>query len=373
MSARRTIDDTGNDWPIMRTFLSAVNCKFLRIVIVLTLAFFVQPAQCSAGVMDPQLKLGEYLFLDANLSRDGSTSCSTCHIPSRAYADFKARSQGAGGATGTRNAPSLIDANANTTFFWDGRRSSLNEVVLDPFTNPVELGLASAEDALVRLSRERGTLARFRSAFPTDKAWPSLKQVQTALTRFVSSLASGSSAYDVAISHKTLLPSIAERGRQLFDGIAGCAKCHVDSGNKARFTDEEYHHSEFGEATQSPTLSSLVASVVKSELTPSDLGPKILTDPAWSELGRFAFTRDPRDIGFFRTPSLRNVAVTAPYMHDGSIATLSEAVDHEIYYRGLSQGHPINLTQDERQAIVAFLECLTAASFATERDPSTKW
>jgi cytochrome c peroxidase len=104
-----------------------------------------------------------------------------------------------------------------------------------------------------------------------------------------------------------------------------------------------------------------VQDVLSENLDASALGPRVLTNAQWSDLGRFVVSHRPADIGAFRTPSLRNVAVTAPYMHDGSIVTLEAAVDHEIYYRGFSSGHPINLTQAERNAIVAFLESLTDA------------
>jgi cytochrome c peroxidase len=106
-------------------------------------------------------------------------------------------------------------------------------------------------------------------------------------------------------------------------------------------------------------LPELAKEVVREDLDAAALGPKVLAEPAWSALGRFVVSHDPADVGAFRTPSLRNVALTAPHMHDGSIATLTEAVDHEVYYRGVSVGHPIDLTLAERQALVSFLETLT--------------
>jgi cytochrome c peroxidase len=149
-------------------------------------------------------------------------------------------------------------------------------------------------------------------------------------------------------------------GRQLFVQ-AGCGGCHVVSQTGIPTTDGQYHHSGIGDATQSSQLPQLVQDVLSENLDASALGPRVLTNAQWSDLGRFVVSHRPADIGAFRTPSLRNVAVTAPYMHDGSIVTLEAAVDHEIYYRGFSSGHPINLTQAERNAIVAFLESLTDA------------
>ena len=156
----------------------------------------------------------------------------------------------------------------------------------------------------------------------------------------------------------------------MFSGVAQCSECHRIDADATRFSDDSYHHSGIGAATQSKTLSQLSQAVMTANLDASQLGPKLLTDSAWSALGRFAVSHQPADIGAFRTPSLRNVAVTAPYMHDGSIATLSEAVDHEIYYRGFSRGRPINLSIAERQALCAFLTSLTDAEY---RDSATAY
>ena len=143
-------------------------------------------------------------------------------------------------------------------------------------------------------------------------------------------------------------------------GVAGCSECHSIDGKRDRFSDGRYHHSGVEQASVSTHLAIVTHAVIDQSLDAARLGPKVLTDPDWSALGRFTVTHNPADIGAFRTPSLRNVAATAPYMHDGSIATLSEAVDHEIYYRGFSQERPINLSSDERQMLVeVFLKALT--------------
>ena len=311
------------------------------------------------GAKQLQVELGRTLFADVSLSHDGRTSCQSCHNPAHAYADSHPRSMGTDGRVGTRNAPSLVGIGNDTTFFWDGRRTKLEDVVIDPFTNPVELGLPSVGDVIARLRLEPNVMGKFRAAFPTAPDVPSIAQVSFALAAFVRSLDTGTSAFDQMRTQQHALSAEADRGRRLFDGIAGCSSCHAMANEAATFSDGQYHHSGIGAATQSVTLPELTKSVVAASLDATALGPKVLTDADWSALGRFTVTHKPADIGAFRTPSLRNVAMTAPYMHDGSIATLSAAVDHEIYYRGFSSGHPTNLTQTERQAIVAFLETLT--------------
>ncbi|MDR3385596.1 MAG: cytochrome c peroxidase [Rudaea sp.] len=309
-----------------------------------------------------QEALGKSLFEDKSLSLDGKVSCQSCHDPAHAYASAHARSIGVDGKTGTRNAPSLVGIANDDAFFWDGRRTRLEDVVLDPFTNPVELGLPSLDTLLERLGREPKLLAEFRETYPKANSVPTIEQVQTALASFVSSLTTTSSQFELLQPNGHLSSAVAEQGRLLFEGIAGCSDCHRVDGRVARFTDGQYHHSGVEQSAISARLSAVTQAVVTQNLDAAGLGPKLLIDPEWSALGRFCVTHNPADIGAFRTPSLRNVAITAPYMHDGSIATLADAVDHEIYYRGFSNGHPINLSLSERQALVAFLETLTDGS-----------
>jgi len=191
--------------------------------------------------------------------------------------------------------------------------------------------------------------------------------VRAALSRFVRSLQTSTASHDDQPTKQPAKGDV-DLGRRLFNGIAGCSTCHSTSGSVARFSDGQYHHSGIGHASQSPHLPELAEQVRRDNLDAGQLGPKILSDANWSSLGRYVVSHRPVDIGAFHTPSLRNVAVTAPYMHDGSIASLSEAVDHEIYYRGLSSGHPVNLTQSERSAIVSFLETLTDAAYVPYAD-----
>jgi len=307
------------------------------------------------------VELGQVLFRDTSFSRDGQTSCQSCHDPARAYADPRSRSQGTDHRSGTRNAPSLVGIGNDVAFFWDGRRTRLEDAVLDPFTNPVELGLSSKSELLDKLRHERKLSVKFRAAFPDDPVSPTVVQVSEALSEFVRSLRSEVSVYDRAQRDHMALAGEAEHGRQLFESVAGCNDCHTMVN--ARFTDDKYHHSNIGVEAQDQGLPKLAKMVALQNLEGSILGSRILADPEWSSLGRFVVSHRPRDIAAFRTPSLRNVAVTAPYMHDGSIPSLQEAVDHEIYYRGLSSGRVTNLSQAERKAIVAFLETLTDENY----------
>jgi cytochrome c peroxidase len=336
--------------------------NIFRITCVLTLALLgpstvglaVDDATCDAH----KAAFGAAVFRDPSFSKDGQVKCQTCHDPVHSYAENRARSVGNESRIGTRNAPSLIGISLDESFFWDGRRTRLDEVVLDPFTNPVELGLSSQAEIVDRARLEPALVELAKSAFPAEGSKLGLQQIQQGLVCFIRSLSTGSSVYDNANSERSSpLPSDAERGRQLFVGLAGCSECHrTDNG---RFTDNQYHHSGIEQNELLAKLPALTKAVLAESPRIENLGPKILADADWSALGRFVVSRRAADIGAFRTPSLRNVALTAPYMHDGSVKTLAEAVDREIYYRAFSTGRTVNLSQQERDALVAFLNSLT--------------
>jgi len=335
------------------TLLHSLSIDRLHVPALLAAIFLATPVPGARAAENAKIiELGREVFNDQALSADGKTSCGTCHDASHAYADPRPRSIGVLGKTGTRNAPSLIGIADDDSFLWDGRRTRLEDVVLDPFTNPVELGLKSKSEILGKLRLDPLVLSNFHAAFPNQNEVPTFEQVRTALGSFIHSLASQKSALG---SHT--LSAEAKLGQHLFDSTAGCAECHSRRGARPRYSDGQYHHSGIGPPPES--LAKLSTEVVRENLDADAIGPRVLSDPGWSSLGRFVVSHKPADLGAFRTPSLRNVAATAPYMHDGSIATLTEAVDHEIYYRRFSNGHSIDLSVPERQALVEFLKTLT--------------
>lgn len=333
--------------------------QFANAMAALAACFAISTARCAPA--NQSVELGRRVFADVALSRDGKVSCQSCHEAAHGYSDSHSQAIGVDGKVGTRNAPSLIGIAKDGAYFWDGRRSRLENAVVDPFTNPVELGLSSQEEVVRRLRSDPIMVVAFNAVYPNAPI--TFAHVQEALARFVRAQTSGTSAYDRAHSGGPPLTPQARLGETLFTGVAGCSTCHALDGTPPRFSDGQYHHSGINPAP-SERLSALAQAVVRENRGIASLGPKVLTDSDWSALGRFIVSHNPADIGAFRTPSLRNVAITAPYMHDGSIATLREAVDHEVYYRGFSTGHPINLTEEERQALVAFLESLTDEGYA---------
>jgi cytochrome c peroxidase len=314
---------------------------------------------------DAQIELGRRLFHDARLSRDGSVSCSTCHDAARAFTDGKPVSLGVGGAAGTRNAPSLINVAYATTLFWDGRRSTLEAQVADPFTNPREHGLSSHEDLLARVATGDEYRPLLATAFPDESGASQIQHLFGALAAYLRTLRAGDSAFDryYFAGEKKALDEPARRGFELFRGPAGCSQCHKIGPDSALFTDHKFHSVGVGSPDIAPQLPELTRKV--RSLTPAQIDALVVADRSIAALGRFLVTKDPRDIGKYKTPSLRNVAMTAPYMHDGSVDTLREAVDHEIYYRSIELGRAFILTPTEREDLVAFLGALT--SFCLKR------
>lgn len=250
---------------------------------------------------------GRRLFFDRRLSRDGSISCSSCHDPERAFSDGRTLAVGIFGRIGKRNSPALINRGYGRSFFWDGRISTLEEQVLKPIQDPNEMDL-TLEEASSRVGLAANEIAR-------------------SLASFVRSILSGDSPFDRFLNgdHNALTPE-QKQGLQVFRGKGNCTACHVGPS----FTDERLHN----------------------------------TGIAWRD-GKLADAGAGR--GDFKTPTLREIARTAPYMHDGSLATLEDVV--EYYDRGGNRSpgldaelRPLHLSAYEKHTLIAFLRCLSGRS-----------
>jgi cytochrome c peroxidase len=307
-----------------------------------------------------KIELGRKLFFDKRLSANGKVSCATCHIPGKAFTDAKPLAEGIEQRRGTRNTPTLINSGYNAAQFWEGRRASLEEQVLDPFVNPNEHGLPNQDEIVRRIHADKTYRPMFKNAFRGDSLVTPV-HVNQALASFVRSLAAGNSSADRYLygGDNAALSGDQRRGLELFRGRAQCTTCHTMRERDALFTDHDYHSLSIGFDRLAPKLAGLARRIAKTPR--AELDQLILSDADVAALGRFVITLDPKDIGRFKTPSLRNVALTAPYMHDGSIPTLEAAVDHEIYYRGQAMGRPLVLTPLEKSELVAFLQALTCA------------
>jgi len=274
------------------------------------------------------IALGRQLFFDPMLSRDSSLACASCHIPRLAFTNAQVVSQGVFGRQGHRNVPTLINRGWGQSFFWDGRSSTLEHQVLQPIQATTEMDM-SVEVVVRRLRDDPGYAKWFVAVF--DRA-PDRGGLARALAAYVRSIRAGDSPFDRLVDGD--LEALTERqhvGLRLFQGLAGCSRCH----NGPLFTDERFHN----------------------------------TGVAWRDgelidQGRFVVSGSEEDRGAFKTPTLREVERTGPYMHDGSLATLAEVI--EFYNRGGNANprldhalRPLDLTRDEMAALVAFLRSLS--------------
>jgi cytochrome c peroxidase len=317
---------------------------------------FKSDSQAAASVA-----IGKRLFFDKRLSADGTISCASCHKPERAFTDGLPVAQGIRGQLGTRNTPSLLNVAYETSEFWDGRRATLEQQVIDPLLNPREHGLRDADHVLTIIRNDREYIRELANAFSVAQEAITPELVAKALASFERTLIAGDSPFDRYLygGDHTALSSTAARGLELFRGRAKCASCHTIGDQSALFTDHLYHRVGVGmKAMEGQRLAAAATRVINA--TPGELDRLISENPDISALGRFVVTKNPKDIGLFKTPSLRNIAVTAPYMHDGSVTTLPEALDVEIYYRSSEAGRPLILTPQEKTDLLAFLDSLTS-------------
>ena len=278
-------------------------------------------------ITQARVDLGRRLFFDPILSADNSVACASCHRPEHGFASADGRPRGIRGQRLNRRAPTLLNRAYGQAFFWDGRTGSLEEQSLEPIANPVEMGSSVAE-AVKRLQASPDYRDRFAAAFDDGVTGPNLGK---ALAGFERVLLRGDSPVDRfrADGHREGMTPAVRHGLWLYESKARCWQCHRGTN----FTDESFHN----------------------------------TGVSWAQLppdpGRFAVTGREEDRGRFKTPTLRGVALTGPYMHDGSIQSLREVVD--FYDQGgRANPHldpilrPLQLTQEERDDLVAFLESL---------------
>jgi cytochrome c peroxidase len=274
-----------------------------------------------------KIALGSQLYFDPRLSADNSISCATCHAPEMGWANHNKVDTGIGGQKGTRNSGTILDAAYMKFQFWDGRAQSLEEQALGPIHNPVEMG-ETLEHVVQKLNAIDGYRTQFKAVFGTDVTSDGIAK---AIAAFERTVLSGPAPYDRFVAgDKTAMSQSAVRGMELFDGKAGCDACH----SQPLFSDQSFHNIGVGMDRPAP------------------------------DIGRQAVTHDPQDRGKFKTPSLRNVALTWPYLHDGSAATLDDVI--ELYDRGGVPNptldvriKPLGLTTEEQKDLVAFLQALT--------------
>ncbi|MGD8237138.1 MAG: cytochrome c peroxidase [Armatimonadota bacterium] len=331
-----------------------------------------------------KIALGEKLFNDTRFSSTGEVSCATCHDAEKVFTDSPLQvSEGINKLTGTRNAPTVVNSAYFETMFWDGRSPSLEDQALHPFTNPVEMGLKDHEPILQIVRKDPEYVKAFKQVFGRRAKAVTMAEVTKAIAAFERTKVSGDSAFDRYYfgREEDALTEAQKRGFDLFVNKGRCVSCHTIEQTQATFTDNRFHNIGVGINSVQEDVPELASEFIRAEATADEVDVKVLTDKRTSELGRLVVTRDFDGIGAFKTSTLRNVAVTAPFMHDGSIATLRDVVVH--YNNGgvtnegdpvndfLSGGiRPLNLTDEEIDDLVAFMEALTSPEFLRLLKPS---
>jgi cytochrome c peroxidase len=279
-----------------------------------------------------RVALGKRLFFDPILSRDRSVACVFCHDPGRAYTDGRTVAIGVFGRRGTRNAATLINRRYGVSFFWDGRMPTLEEQVLQPIQDPKEMDLTLGE-AVTRLKDHQNYPQLFQSAFGAEV---SVEGLSRALAGYLRTILSADAPVDrYATGDSEALSAQAVQGLKIFRGKGNCTACHAGP----TYTDERFHNT--GVAWREPSATSGQPGRFQDE-------------------GRFVVTGKVEESGAFKTPTLREIAWTAPYMHDGSLATLSDVV--EFFDRGGNLNpcldrelRPLRLSADEKRALEVFL------------------
>ena len=301
--------------------------------------FFVQPDPGFSSVVADQhslVNLGILLFFDPRLSEDNDLSCASCHIPEKAYTDGRQLARGKGGRRLTRNTPTLLNVAENSTFFWDGRTRSLEAQILEVMQNKDEMNIKP-----ISLEAKLNQVPEYVSQFQDIYGTPvTIVGITYAIAAFEKTLITGQASFDRFLygDMEAMTPS-AQRGMALFQDEAKCAFCHKGF----TLTDFDFHN------IGVPPL-------------PIASGRK---NSAPEDVGRFGVTRHSEDRGSFKTPSLRNVAQTAPYMHNGVMETLAEVI--EFYNKGGGKNpnldvqiEPLGLTKEEKKDLVEFLIALTS-------------
>jgi cytochrome c peroxidase len=327
-----------------------------------------------ATLTPARVALGQKLFFEPRLSGDGTVACATCHDPDRAFTDGRPVSVGIHGRVGQRNAPTVLNALYNKHQFWDGRVSTLEQQAALPITNPFEMGSASIGDAVSRIASDKDYQTQFVQAFGRGV---NEQDMLSAIAAYERTLASFDSPFDHFIAgDANAISDSAKRGWELFNTKARCHLCHALTENQrdaTLFIDNDFHNIGIGILRHRVAP---LAQQAERELAQGDLAAIDTTaiTGEMSVLGRFLVTRKQSDIASFKTPGLRNVVVTAPYFHDGSMQTLWDVMDHYNKGDGITDPwldkdmQPLALSESEIDDVVAFLASLTSPQYKEVSD-----
>ncbi|MGZ3620645.1 MAG: cytochrome-c peroxidase [Candidatus Binataceae bacterium] len=333
------------------------------------------PAELYSWVIPPdnpqtpaKVELGRKLFFDDRLSADGTVSCDQCHAPAKGFTDQLPASMGIHHAFGQRNSPTVLNALFNTLQFWDGRAPTLEKQIEGPILNPVEMGNKSFDDVVAKVKAIPEYQQSFQTVFNGAVTMDNIEKTIAAYERTQTAFDTPFDRF-MAGDQKAISAS-AKRGWSLFNGKGRCMTCHGWNPTQPLFTDNRFHN-----IGVSAHKSDFVPLARKALVLISQGGgglqqlDQLAIQSDMSGLGRFLVTKQPHDIGGFRTMGLRDLLVTEPYFHDGSQQTLWDVLDH--YNKGGVQNPyldggllPLGLSESEEDDLVAFLATLTSPEYA---------
>ncbi len=324
-----------------------------------------------------KIKLGDKLFHDKRFSTTGEVSCATCHDKTKAFTDSPlAVSEGINKLTGTRNAPTVINSAYLHSQFWDGREPDLEGQSGQPFLNPIEMGLKDYTPILNVIKNDPDYQQQFKAVFGKSGDEVTIEEVKMAIASFERTVISGNSAFDRYQygDDKSAMSESAIRGLEVFVGQGRCVSCHTISQTHSLFTDNRFHNLGVSFNLIDKDVKEMANKFSRAKERGANVDIAVLSNKNTSELGRFVVTDEYRDMGSFKTPTLRNINETAPYMHDGSQQTLEDVV--EFYNLGglLEEGDPVNafqsggirplnLNDQQKEDLVEFLKALTSPEF----------
>jgi cytochrome c peroxidase len=331
-----------------------------------------------------KVALGRSLFFDKRLSADGTVSCATCHDPANAFTDHGPVAVGVSGKVGMRNAPTILNAMFSERLFWDGRAGSLEEQAKQPLINQFEMGMGNYDSVVERVGTISEYRAKFQRIFRSEGI--TIETIVKAIAAYERTQLSGNSPLDRFMAgDQSAITAAQKRGFELFKGKAKCVECHSFSSVSPFFTDFKFHNT--GVVTKNINFEQLSrwASQIANSKTESpknepnnltsnppmpnrqtgESAPGLAHTEGFTELGRYLVTKQPKDVGAFKTPTLRDVELTTPYMHNGSEKTLIDVV--RFYNRGGNANpkldermQPLHLSDEEINELVEFMRALTS-------------
>lgn len=317
--------------------------------------------------MTPEkVALGEKLYFDKRLSADRTVSCATCHDPATALAESNAVGIGIRNLKGARNSPTVLNAMFHESQFWDGRAATLEDQAKLPIINSLEMGMKDHPEVVARVKSIPEYQSEFARVFGSEGI--TIDTIAKAIAAFERTQLSGNSPFDRFIAgDQKAISDAAKRGWELYNGKARCISCHSFNPSSPFFTDFKFHN--IGVAAKDQNFAALAREARQRIMADPNKQQEVVDElalrPGFSELGRYMVTRQPKDIGAFKTSPLRDIELTAPYMHNGSEKTLLDVV--KFYDKGgepnpnLDGGmRPLKLTDREMEDLVELMKTFTS-------------